>query len=396
MAADLADLKRQIKSEVARIVLGFEKDAAVAASEVAAARRELDAQKTAIVSTSGNEARLRELEATARAKRSELDSLQRQIETNMTTLAVKQVAIEANFVSRARPSSVPSSPKRTAWSALAAASTFILGLVLQLTRELIVGGAKRPLSPPPAASAAPGQDGPNERTPFSGGASGSAAATRRRRTPRGQGDDLPLVGSLPEIEEAVLAATGDGAGHGILITGAAGELQRAEAALDMAEALSGAGRHVILVDWSLDSDGFSRLIGLPSRVGIAELLNENATFEEAIQEMPGTGVHVLSSGRAHLRIEDWQASDRLGPMLEALAAAYDVILVTAGLPEGRALLKGAGQMFDIGIHVAKPGDRTALAPGELNGVKTPGLRVLGLIGGKPKGAAAPRRAAATV
>ena len=151
MNADVAGLTRQISAEVQKVVQSIEKDARSAAIRVESVSRQIAAQKSKVSGQTGNEARLKELESYAKSKRTELDRLQRQLEDNRTVVNIRQVPIEAQFISRALVSSVPTFPRKGPATLLSAAATLILGLAFVITRAL-VAPASMSASPVPSAS----------------------------------------------------------------------------------------------------------------------------------------------------------------------------------------------------------------------------------------------------
>src|SRR6185437_15735460 len=76
--ADLAGLKVQIGKEISKIVDSLEKEAAVAKGREDSITQSLADIKARVVTNAPEEAQLRQLEATAKAKRTELDNIQAQ------------------------------------------------------------------------------------------------------------------------------------------------------------------------------------------------------------------------------------------------------------------------------------------------------------------------------
>ena len=113
--ADLAGLNRQIKGEVENIILGLEREAKVGPLREDGIRRRLDEAKKRVVSSGGDDVKLRALESLAKSKRAEFERLQTQLEAARTTSDALAVPIEVQIVSRARPSSEKARP-RWAWS----------------------------------------------------------------------------------------------------------------------------------------------------------------------------------------------------------------------------------------------------------------------------------------
>ena len=155
--ADLAGLNRQIRTEVGKIVDGLEREAKVSAMREEGVRRRLDEAKRRVVSSGGDDVKLRALESLAKSKRAEFERLQTQLESARTTSDARTVPVEVQIVSRARPSSEKAWPKVGMITLLAMMATLLLGLAFVVTRELfgMARQAPRPqLSPRPASEPA--------------------------------------------------------------------------------------------------------------------------------------------------------------------------------------------------------------------------------------------------
>jgi len=148
--ADLAGLKRSIRSEISKVVLSLEKAYRSAKLRVDDIARQMSAIKTKVMSSSDDDAQVKILEARAQSKRAELDRLQRQLEDNKTLVLTKSVPVEAQIVSVARPSGKPTFPKKGPISALVFAATFLLGLAISAAREIIVRGTSPVVATGPA------------------------------------------------------------------------------------------------------------------------------------------------------------------------------------------------------------------------------------------------------
>ena len=120
MNADLAGLKLQIKDEVAKIVDSLDKEARVAQGREDSIEKSLADIKARVVTNAPEEAKLRQLEANAKAKRTELESLQARLESNRKKLDTRAQPVEAQIISKAQPDSVPIFPKKVQLSALMA------------------------------------------------------------------------------------------------------------------------------------------------------------------------------------------------------------------------------------------------------------------------------------
>ncbi|WP_051388565.1 GumC family protein [Hyphomicrobium nitrativorans] len=206
LAADRDGLKRQIATEVAKIVDGLGKEARVTAAREDAVRKSIDEIKARIVSAGPEEAKLRSLEADAKSKRGELDRLRAQYEANrVRSDDSRTIPVEAQIVSTARPSSTPVFPKKGASAVPVTVATVLIGLALVVTRGLLSGtgvaqGGKtarirrrRDMAPPPRLP-----ESPSSGPPGVGGRQIKQQTPPARRTPEKQAPrSAPLAADMP-------------------------------------------------------------------------------------------------------------------------------------------------------------------------------------------------------
>jgi uncharacterized protein involved in exopolysaccharide biosynthesis len=352
LRADLNGLQRQIKSEVAKVVEGIEKGGSIAASREAAARQSLEQTKKQVSGTGNDEVQLRQLEAVARSKRAELERLQARFEANRIAADRRAVPVEAQIISLARPTSVPSFPKPVPYAVLAALATLLFGTAIVITKALFTaarGGYGRAPSEPRMAS----------------------PALRSVKAPEFARDavGVQLVQSIPDLAHHLIAHPQDIGGFRALMTGGADPIDVGDEAIALARAMSDAGSDVILVDWSPEGRGIAEGMGMDGRLGFNELLRGKATFEDVVTRVPASGAHFIAAG-APVRDRDTLLDpDRVNLTLDALDAAYDHILIAARKDVARALFEAILGRFDAGIVVSEQRRRGALpeAPGTFLG-----------------------------
>ena len=134
--ADLAGLKLQLKGEVAKIVDSLDKEARVAQGREDSIEKSLADIKARVVTNAPEEAKLRQLEANAKAKRTELDNLQARLESNRKKLDTRAQPVEAQIISKAQPDSVPIFPKKVQLSALMAFAALMFGTAWTVAKTL--------------------------------------------------------------------------------------------------------------------------------------------------------------------------------------------------------------------------------------------------------------------
>jgi succinoglycan biosynthesis transport protein ExoP len=341
LRADLDGLQRQIKSEVGKIVEGVEKSASIAAAREASVRQSLDQMKKQVSGTGDDEVQLRQLEATAKSKRAELDRLQARFEANRLNADRRAVPIEAQIVSLARPTSVPSFPKPLPYSALVAMATLLFGIAIVITRALFTA-ARTPALPQTA-----GKEG--------------VSSTRGFAAPAfAPGSGVHIVYSVADLAHHLVSHPQDIGGFRTLMTGSTDQVDAANEAVELVRAMAQAGADVMLVDWSPEGHGIAEQMGANPRAGLNELLQGRAKFEDVVTRVPGSGAHFIPAGTAVLDRDTLLDPDQLNLTLDALDTAYDHIVIVARNDVAHALFEAILGRFDAGIIVSEPKRRSTI------------------------------------
>jgi len=350
--ADLAGLKRQIEAEIAKIVDGLEKEAKVAADREESIKQSLDAIKARVVTNAPEEAQLRQLEASAKAKRTELENLQAQLEANRKRLDMRAQPVEAQIISKAQPVSVPVFPKKFQLSALMAVATLMFATAWTITGALFQGARR---GPDAAAQ-------PKARTRTEPVLIPEPEPLLREM------DENEILPELPSAEPESLIMSGDDiaglarhieskrpvqGGHRTLLTGENETIDPREEALALVKAIARDGGEVILIDWSPSASGIFRSTGLDTDSGLNDLIHGKASFAEIIQRIPGSSAHAIACGSA-IDVESCVDPDHLNLVLDALDEAYEFIIVAGHHDEARKLFETIEGRFDAGIVVAAP------------------------------------------
>ncbi len=391
--ADLAGLKRQIAGEIQKLTLSIEKEARVAMLRVESIQKQINELKGRVISTSGDDAKLRSIDATARTKRGELERLQKQLEDNKTVVVTKAVPIEARIVTQARPSSVATFPKKAPFAGLAMAGSFLLGMAWMVTRELLTGarsgvgpssvpgggsGTRRPLSPSTGS-----MEPAFARAITAGAPAVAAAATLEAPVAIAASSDAAAthMASIDKVAGRLIAASATQAGLRTMVAPESRLLDVSAEAIDLVRAIAASGKQVVLVDWSLDGTGFSAALGVPNKPGMTDLLHGDVSFEDVIARVPGSEAHFIACGEALLDPAMAGDADRLNLVLDALDEAYDHIVVAGNYDESRTLFQTIEGRFDAGVAVSDPKRRQPLIedePGSFLGFEVSDLDVIRL------------------
>jgi uncharacterized protein involved in exopolysaccharide biosynthesis len=336
LRADVAGLKQQIASEVAKVVESLQKDYRAAALRVEAAQRQITELKQKVVGGSGNEARLRALVATADAKRQELDRLQKQLEDNKTVVNIQRVPIEAQIVSRARPSGVPVWPRRGPFALLAASAAFLLGLAVAIVRSLPSAKDLRE-----QARVSP-TDLMRQEPPLHT----SVVPDNGHRSPPGK------IRSIDDVAARLLARTYVATGLRTIITGATATVDVSREAMILAETLAAAGRQVVLIAWSLSDSGLTMRAQPGGSRGFLDLLAGKAVFEDVISRMRNSSAHFIPAGSPDADGVLTLDADNINLVLDVLDETYQQILVVAMRDDAVRLFETIEGRFDAGVSIS--------------------------------------------
>lgn len=142
LAAELADVRKQIRDEVEKIAQGLENEAQIAAARETSLRASLNDVKQQATGISEAEIQLRALEREAKANRELLESYLTRYRDASAHHDMGAVPAQATIISRAHASLLPSFPKKLPIVALVSLATAMLALTYVLAGELIGAPAR--------------------------------------------------------------------------------------------------------------------------------------------------------------------------------------------------------------------------------------------------------------
>ncbi len=395
--ANLVDLRRQVQREAAVVVEGLEREAKVLSLREELAQRSLDDAKARIGAKAGDRIRLAQLEDEAKAKRRELAALRERFEAARSRTTTKPTPVELAVIATARASSQPAWPNPVRSALLAAAATFVLGLVFALFRALLAGAPRQVAgrSEPVLAGSGVASAIKVEAQPVAGrqpaphpmpAVPDPVLMSRVRATAGDRGASVSEAGTgaIASVGEGVQRLLGNSAGHGGYRTVVVGETDLVDArsqAVEIVTGLAAAGRHVVLVDWSLDGQGAASQLGVPVSPGFSDLIAGTHEFEDVVHGLPGGEVHVVPSGAAPSSRQVMLDPDRLNMLLDALDEAYSDVVVTGRSSDVRELFLATEGRFDAGIVVG-PGPAKGDAAGQFLGFDVTEIDVMRLVPGR--------------
>lgn len=123
----------------------------------------------------------------------------------------------------------------------------------------------------------------------------------------------------------------------LVVTGADGSDGHTSVAVNLAQALAGAGHRTVLVDADLRHPAVTSSLRLPGSTGLSTVLAGEATLRDALQE--SSGLEVLPAGATAANPTDLIESTAAADLLEELSAQFDYVVVASpSLPAADAAL----------------------------------------------------------
>lgn len=385
LRAQLAGLREQIRSEALKVAAGLENEAAVARERETQLIAQMNGVKADTARAGEDEVGLKSLEREAAAQRQLLETYLARYREASSRLDKDSSPADARVISRAVPPQEPSFPKILPMTIVSALATFILSCVVVMLMELFSGRALRPASGVPARENEQDEaftDEDMQRAAVADLADDIAlAAVMAPSTLREKPAsllDLPVASDLDAAEADVEAheaeeAQGENVEDEFSAASVADYLleqgTRAAFAISpsgddgsagtvaLAREVAGRGRRVVLIDMTGSACPSQWMTALADLPGITDLLTGDAAFADCIHPDRNSSADIIPQGNADVR-QAMRGADRLTMIVDALADAYDLVLVECGpaQPEGLARLSRNGQ-HEIILSAPEPDAR---------------------------------------
>jgi len=339
--AQINALDTQLRGELQRLVLSLENDSRIASARIETTNDAINRLKKQISGTSPQDVQLRALEREAKAQRDLLESYLARYREATARDNIDATPAEARIISRATVSNVPAYPKKLPIIMIATLATAFLAAAFVLASEILKQGGPRTVTRYPAEEdeiepAAP------RRTIFS--------ILKRNRTPAPILAAEPVLAPEPgrsaaaarPIEELVkeIGGPAEGGSARVTVIGAGRDVGTTYTAITLARALAAQGDRVVLADLALHAPNLSVFSTDADAPGFAELVRGTASFGDIITRDKFSKVHLVAAGKVAGDAPAILTSPRLIITLEALARAYDHVVI-----DGGALAEAAPEFF---------------------------------------------------
>ncbi|EJL72844.1 exopolysaccharide transport protein family [Variovorax sp. CF313] len=113
----------------------------------------------------------------------------------------------------------------------------------------------------------------------------------------------------------------------VLITGATPGVGKSFVSGNFAVIMAQAGKRVLLIDADLRKGHIQKAFGLPRQGGLAEVLVGDMSTEQAIHAQVVPNLDVLTTGNYPVNPANMMLSSRLGDLLNAMSAQYDLVVI---------------------------------------------------------------------
>ncbi len=380
LRAQLSGIRQQIEAETRKILASLDNEAEVARLRERQLITQLNGLKADSARSGEEEVGLRALEREAVAQRQLLETYLARYREATSRLDGNAAPADARVVSLAGEPSEPYFPKIIPIVVVAGLATFIIGCLAVVVAELFSGRALRPSHDvgteegapipgqsqdtvpsqlPPAPQPIPQMQAEavafDRSSPTREDERASAAEVRARVKAAHSG--IAMEGK-PAAEEGVDGFTiGSVARYierravPVAISVSPGGDDGSAAAVMLAREIADSGRGVVLIDMTGSACPTRLMVDNASAPGITDLLCGESAFGDSIHGDRLSDAHIIPHGSCD-PARAMRGVDRLAMVIDALADAYDIVLIECGPAELSGLARlGHKELADLILSV---------------------------------------------
>ena len=315
--AEIAEIRSKIQTEVARVVDSLRNEVATQQAREQGLNQLLSKMKADAARNDIAEVQLRDLERQAQANRALYENFLTQFKQTQSQDSFQQP--DADIISHAPVSTVPSFPQKLVLILLSALTSFAIGILLALVCQNL-DVAVRSMDQVRSLL----KVHPLGMVPALGG------IRRPGNKPESEVLDRPLSAyaeAIRSIHTNLMLSDVDTRPRVVLVTSALPGEGKSTMAMSLAQMVARYGQRVIVIDGDLRRPAVHRLAGVSQRPGLIEwLLNRNALEEVIYSTGPG-GVDVIPAGDQPQLPPNLLSSDRFRQLLRGLMERYDMVIL---------------------------------------------------------------------
>ncbi|MBY5815347.1 chain-length determining protein [Rhizobium leguminosarum] len=342
LRAQLSDIRSQIRQETQKILASIENESKVADLRASELERQSDTVQANSARAGEDEVGLNALEREANAQRQLLETYLVRYREAASRADSNSSPADARIVSKAVEPVDPYFPKVVPIVVVAAVATLIMSAIVIMLAELFSGRALRPTdaaSETIEAEAVVEEKHAPQAAPVAAIAGKSVQPSMLAVVADEEDtiEDVKAAEDVPEDEpeddnEFSVASVAD------YLTGSRAPLAIAisptgdngsAATVSLTRMLADAGHRVILIDMTGSGYPTELMAEDPAALGVTDLLCGEAAFGDTIHGDRLSDAHLIPQGQSDVR-RAMRGVDRLSLLLDALAAAYDLVVVECG------------------------------------------------------------------
>ncbi|THD77666.1 MAG: capsular biosynthesis protein [Phenylobacterium sp.] len=314
----LADIDAQIQQEIQTIIANLEAKVQVSKQREGAMAGSLGGAKGTLAANNRSMVRLNELQRTADASRTIYESYLNRFKETSTQGALGQA--DARILSKAATPGAPSSPN--------VSRNIMLGLMLALAGGL---GSVVLVEILDAGLATADDVERRLGAPYLGSIPVlSSVAEDNSEAPIDYVVSKPLSGfaeSFRSLQAAILHARVDDPVKVVAITSALPGEGKTLTAMCLARSAALQGRRVLIIDCDLRRRTVNRMLQAEPQIGLLEVLNGEATLQQATSLDAASGAHVLPLAASKFTPRDVFGSSAMDRLLAEVRGRYDLVVL---------------------------------------------------------------------
>lgn len=371
LRSQLQDLSGQIRNQAGNVLDSLRNQAATERSREAELIADVNNLKAASSDANTNLVELRALERVAASQRGLLETYLIRFREARSRDETEYAPPNARIISSATVPTNASFPKTVPILSATFAGSLLLMMLVTLMRELFSGRAIVPAAAPVVQPSV--EVFKPERKARIVPQSEAKTAPRNHAEMAPQ-NEAKITTPIPAPTEVGSAANDNfsvatlsklliskKAGRAIVVSpeGDAGSI----CTVGLARALADEGLRVVLVDLTGTSASSQHMLADFSLPGITDLLASQASYAEVIHADAATHAHLIPTGNADAETA-MRAVDRLPIIMNALSAAYDIVIADCGPTDAAGLKRLSTQDTEVIMAMVEPESGQAIRAAE--------------------------------